>query len=127
MTFGERMKDILNQGVSVSKDIAAKAGEKAQDFGEKGFHASRDFLNKAGAKAQDFGEKSVLLVEIKQLEGRGQKLIAQLGAETYNALAEQGAPSVTPDTPAVKALLAELATIREAIDKREMELQLKQR
>jgi hypothetical protein len=53
MAFGERMRDILGQGISVSKEIAIKAGERAQDIGGKGFQASKELLNKAGAKAQD--------------------------------------------------------------------------
>jgi capsule polysaccharide export protein KpsE/RkpR len=125
MTFGERMKELLDQGVSVSKDIASKAGEKAQDWGEKGYHASKEFLSKAGSKAQDLGERGVLLMEIRQLESRAQKLIAKLGAETYKIFTDQAAPSVSADTPEIKALLAELASVRAAVEKREAELQLR--
>jgi hypothetical protein len=123
MTFGERMKELLGQGLSASKEIAVKAGEKAQDLGGKGLDASRDFLSKAGAKAQDLGERGVLLLEIKQLEGQAQKRIAQLGAEVYSAFAEQGAETVSADATAIKAILAEIASIKEAIEKRETELQ----
>jgi capsule polysaccharide export protein KpsE/RkpR len=122
MTFGERMKEILEQGVEVSKEIMVKAGEKAQTWGETGFQASRDLVNKASAKAQNLGERGVLLLEIKQLEGQAQKLIARLGAEVYNAFGERGAQSVTADTPGVKTILAEIASLRESIEKREAEL-----
>ncbi|GHV81830.1 hypothetical protein AGMMS49991_03880 [Spirochaetia bacterium] len=125
MTFGERMKELLDQGVSVSKDIASKAGEKAQDWGEKGYHVSKEFLSKAGSKAQDLGERGVLMMEIKRLEGRGQRLIAQLGAETYKIFTDQAAGVVSADTPVIKALLSELASVREAVEKRESELQLR--
>jgi hypothetical protein len=100
----------------------SKAGEKAQDWGEKGFHASQDLVNKAGAKAQNLGEQGVLMLEIKQLEGQAQKLIGRLGSEAYSAFAERGAKSVTVDTPAVKTILAELAAVRESIEKREADL-----
>jgi predicted Fe-Mo cluster-binding NifX family protein len=122
MTFGERMKDILEQGVEVSREIMSKAGEKAQDWGEKGFQASKDLVNKAGAKAQNLGERGVLMLEVKQLEGQAQKLIARLGSEAYNAFAERGAKTISVDTPAVKTLLAELASIRDSIEKREAEI-----
>ncbi|GHV89417.1 hypothetical protein AGMMS50267_17770 [Spirochaetia bacterium] len=125
MTFGERMKELLDQGVLVSKDIASKAGEKAQDWGEKGYHASREFLSKAGTKAQDLGERGVLLMEIKQLESRGQKLIAQLGAEAYKIFTDEAAPAVSADTPVIKALLSELASVREAVETRESDLKLR--
>jgi hypothetical protein len=116
------MKDLLEQGVAVSKDIAAKAGEKAQDWGEKGYKASKEFVKKAGAKAQDLGERGVLTVEIKQLEGQAKRLIGRLGNETYRAFAEKDAKSVTVNTPAIKAILAEIAVVKESIEKKEADL-----
>lgn len=126
MTFGERMKEALDQGLAVSKDIAAKAGEKAQEWGEKGYKASKDFINKAGAKAQDMGERGVLMLEIKQLEGRAQKLLARLGAEVYSRLAEQGDTAVSAGDEAVKSLLADIVSVKESIEKREADLQSRQ-
>ncbi|GHV75158.1 hypothetical protein AGMMS49940_24600 [Spirochaetia bacterium] len=79
MTFGERMKELLEQGAVVSREFAVKAGEKAQDWGSRGLSASREFAAKAGAKAQELGEIGVLKLEIKQFEGQAQKLIARLG------------------------------------------------
>jgi capsule polysaccharide export protein KpsE/RkpR len=117
------MRDLLEQGAQVSKELVSKAGEKAQDWGEKGLRASKELVSKAGAKAQDLGERGVLSLEIRQLETQAQKLIGQLGTEVYNAFVERGAKSVTVDTPAVKAILGELASIRDAIEKREAELQ----
>jgi predicted Fe-Mo cluster-binding NifX family protein len=112
MSFGDRLKE-----------LASKAGGKAQDLGEKGYHASRDLLNKAGAKAQNLGEKGVLMLEIKQLEGQAQKLTGRLGAEAYNAFVERGVKTLSADTAAVKEILAELGSLREAIEKREAELE----
>jgi hypothetical protein len=111
MMFSERMKDLIS-----------RAGEKAQDLGGKGYQASKDFVSKAGAKAQDLGEQGVLMLEIKQLEGQAQKLVGRLGAEAYNAFAERGAKTISIDTPVIKTLLAELASIRESIEKRETDL-----
>jgi hypothetical protein len=116
------MKEILEQGAAVSKDLVSKAGGKAQDWGEKGVQASREFINKAGAKAQDLGERGVLILEIRQLEGRAQKLISRLGSETYTLLVEKGVSRVGADEPAINAILSELAGIRESIEKREADL-----
>ncbi|MDR1949813.1 MAG: hypothetical protein LBQ38_10515 [Spirochaetaceae bacterium] len=100
MTFGERLKELFEQGAQASKEL----------------------MNKAGAKAQDLGERGVLLLEIKQFEGQAQKLIGRLGSEVYRAFVEREVKTVSIDTPAVKAILAELALIREAIEKRELDL-----
>jgi capsule polysaccharide export protein KpsE/RkpR len=122
MKFSERMKDILEQGAVVSREFAAKAGEKAQEWGEKGVKATKEFAGKAGAKAQDLGERGVLMLEVKQLEGQASKLVGRLGTEAYRAFVEKGVKSISVDTPAVKTILAELASVRELIEKREKEL-----
>jgi DnaJ-class molecular chaperone len=103
MTFGERMKDLLNQGVTASKDFAVKAGTKAQELGEIG----------------------VLMLEIKQLEGQAQKLIARLGAEVYESFAERGQDIVSKSDAPVSAMLAGIARIKETIEGKEAELKIK--
>jgi hypothetical protein len=113
------MRELLDQGALVSKELLSKAGEKAQDLGEK----SKKLVNKAGAKAQNLGEQGVLLLEIKQLEGQAQKLVGRLGTEAYRAFIEKGARSISVDTPAVKTILAELVSVREVLEKKEAELQ----
>jgi hypothetical protein len=105
MTFSDRMKDLLDQGAQ----------------------ASRDFLNKAGARAQDLGERGVLTLEIKQMEGQGRKLLERLGNQVYRILAEEGSESVAALDPAIKDILSELAVLREAIEKREAELESRRR
>jgi hypothetical protein len=122
MAFSDRLKELMDQGTQVSKELLSKAGEKAQDWSEKGYAASKKLVNKAGAKAQNLGEQGVLLLEIKQLEGQARKLVGRLGAETYHAFVEKGAKSVTVDTPVVKTILAELAGVQEVLEKKEAEL-----
>jgi hypothetical protein len=119
MAFSDRMRELLDQGAQVSKELLTKAGETAQDLGEK----SRKLVNKAGAKAQDLGERGVLMLDIKQLEGQAKKLIGRLGTEAYHAFVEKGSKSISVDTPAVKGILAELASVRETLEKKEAELQ----
>ena len=101
-TKSERVKEILDQGVSATKVIAAKTSAKAKELGELG----------------------VLTLEIKQLQGQVNKLIGKLGTTAYSAFTEKGAKSITVDTPAVKALLAEIASVKEAIAAREEKVQV---
>ena len=101
MTFIERMKELLDQGVAVSKDFAVKAGAKAQDLGERG----------------------VLMLEIRQLEGQAQKLIGRLGTEAYQTFTERGEQTLSAESAPVKTLLSEIATVREAIEKKDADLQ----
>ena len=100
MTFIERMKELLDQGVAVSKEFAVKAGAKAQDLGGRG----------------------VLMIEIRQLEGQAQKLIGRLGTETYQAFTERGEQSISIESTPVKSILAEISIIRESIEKKEDEI-----
>ena len=100
MAFTDRMRELLDQGVAVSKDFAAKAGAKAQDLGERG----------------------VMMFEIRQLEGQAQKLIGRLGAEAYQAFTERGEQTLSADSAPVKTILDEIATARDAIEHKEAEL-----
>jgi hypothetical protein len=118
MAFNNRMRELLDQGTQVSKELLNKAGEKAQGLGEK----SKKLVNKAGVKAQNLGEQGVLLLEIKQLKGQAQKLVERLGTEACRAFVEKGAKTISVDTPAVKAILTEMASVREVLEKKEAEL-----
>ena len=100
MAFIDRMREMVDQGMSVSKDFAVKAGAKAQDLGKKG----------------------VLMIEIKQLESQAQKLIGRLGAEAYNAFVERGEETLSKASTPVETMLSEIARVRESIEKKEMEL-----
>ena len=100
MTFVERMKELLDQGVQVSKEFAVKAGAKAQDLGERG----------------------VMMFEIRQLESQAQKLIGRLGTETYQTFTERGEATLSAESAPIKAILSEIAAARESIEKKEEEL-----
>lgn len=100
MTFSERMRELVDQGVSVSKEFAVKAGAKAQDLGERG----------------------LLMLEIKQLESQAQKLIGRLGAEAYQTFTERGEDTLSSDSVPVKSILADIATAKDSIEKKEAEL-----
>jgi hypothetical protein len=125
MTFSERMKELLDQGVATSKEFAARAGEKAQNWGEKGYLVSKDLATKAGAKAQEFGERGVLTLEIKQLESQAEKLVARLGTEVYRAFVEERRETLSVGDAPFAGTLTEIAEIRKNIEEKETELQSK--
>ncbi|MDR1930962.1 MAG: hypothetical protein LBQ44_10100 [Treponema sp.] len=120
MSFSDTLKDILDQGLQVSREAAERAGKKTKELGQKTLEASANFAVKAGAKVQEMGEKGVLMVEIKQLEGQVKKLIARLGAEVYKTF-EGGAP-LDFEEPEMRKLLDEISSLRDAINLREEEL-----
>ena len=103
MKFSERMKELWDQGLAVSKDFAVKTGEKAQELGERG----------------------VLILEIKQLETQAQKLINRLGNEAYKAFAEQGQETLSAENAPIKGILEEIALVKDSIEKKETEMQNK--
>jgi len=100
MTFSERMMEMLDQGIAATKDFALKAGAKAQDLGERG----------------------VLMVDVKQMEMKAQKLLTRLGNETYVAFAERNQESIDREAPEIAVIMGELARLRDEIDKKEAEL-----
>jgi len=100
MTFGERMKELMEQGLAASKELAIKAGAKAQDLGERG----------------------ILMLEIKQLEGQAQKLITRMGNDAYIAFTEKNQSTIDREQAEFKNTLQEIAMIKEAIEKKETEL-----
>jgi len=104
MTFSERMRDLLDQGVAASKDFAVKAGAKAQDLGERG----------------------VLMLEIKHLENQAQKLVGRLGAEAYQTFTERGEEILSRESTPVKTLLSDIAGLKDSIERKEAELKLRQ-
>jgi hypothetical protein len=100
MTFSERMKDLLEQGWSASKEFAIKAGAKAQDLGERG----------------------LLMWDIKQLENQAQKLLSRMGNEAYIAFTDRNQTTIDREAVEFRTILDELANIKVQIEKKEYEL-----
>ena len=103
MTFSERMREVLEQGVAASKEFAMKAGAKAQDLGERG----------------------ILMLEIKQLESQAQRLIGRLGNEAYRGFVDEDKAAVSRDAPEISGILSEISRVRDTIEKKESELKLR--
>ncbi len=97
MTFSERMKGFIDQGIKTSKELAGKAGDKAQEWGEKG----------------------VLKLEVIQLRSQSEKLTARLGAEVYEVLVEKGQKTVGKDSPAVRETIDRIQELQRLIDAKE--------
>ncbi|MDR2470883.1 MAG: hypothetical protein LBD09_02080 [Treponema sp.] len=120
MGFSDTLRELLDQGLAVSRDLAARAGEKAQDLSVRGLEAAGEFAVKAGAKVQELGEKGVLALEIKQLESQAKKLLGLLGAEAYS-LYERGG-SWNQDEPGLRNIFDEIAAVRNVLEQKEADL-----
>ncbi|MDR2490077.1 MAG: hypothetical protein LBD20_01590 [Spirochaetaceae bacterium] len=94
------MKDMLNDGLEISKDLASKAGTKAQELGEKG----------------------VITLEIKKLELHGERLLKALGIETYRLFSEDGQTAVSRAEPEIERLLREIEDIKGRIEEKQAAL-----
>jgi len=97
MTFSEKMREMLNKGMTASQEI----------------------FSKAAAQAKTWGEMGALKVEILQLRSQAEKLTAQLGAETYAALAERKEASVSVDDPAIRELLVRITELDKLVAEKE--------
>ena len=100
MSLNEKIKNILDQGITASKEFAVKAESKTRELGEQG----------------------VILIDIKQLENRQRKLKNLLGEETYRTLVERKEDCVDRYSPSVTAILDELDDVKEAIERKKAEL-----
>jgi hypothetical protein len=89
---------------------------------DQGWAASKDFAVKAGAKAQDLGERGLLMLEIKQLESQAQKILTRMGNEAYIAFVERDQAAIEREAPEFKSILEQLAGVKDAIEKKEIEL-----
>lgn len=97
-------------------------GDKMKDYFEKSMKTSRELMSKAGAKVQDLGEKGVLKLEIAQLQGQAQKLLANLGTEVYTAFTERGSDILSAQDTEIASLVNQITEIKKQIEKRENEL-----
>lgn len=97
MTFSERMQDLIDKGITASREIAGKAGEQAQAWGEMG----------------------VLKIEIIQLRSEAEKHTAKLGALVYARFVEESAAELAVADPGVKALLQQIRRTETAILEKE--------
>jgi hypothetical protein len=103
MAFSDKLQEMLNQGMELSKD----------------------FLDKAGAKAKELGELGVMKWEIIQLRGQMKKVAAQLGAAVYSTLMEEGQKSLSADSPAIQDSLVKLDQLMKDVNEREAEYRKK--
>jgi vacuolar-type H+-ATPase subunit I/STV1 len=93
-----------------------------KDLLDQGVVATKEFAVKAGAKAQDLGERGVLMVEIKQLEGKAQKLLSRMGNEVYRIFEEKNEDSISRNQAEIKTIMEELTALRDSIEKKEADL-----
>ncbi len=98
-------------------------GDKLKDYIDQGISASKGFVNKAGAKAQDLGEKGVLKIELMQFQSQEQKLFTKLGEEVFESFTVREQKTLSRESPAIRDLIKELEDLKDAIRRREEEMQ----
>ncbi len=96
MNFLDRMEKTLNEGLDGTYDLYLKARDKASEWGEKG----------------------MTKMEIRQLEGRAEKLMTKLGREVYEHLVAEDQKTVSKGTEGVRDILQELQRIQELVEAR---------
>ncbi len=99
MSFKDRMEKIINQSLSVSRDV----------------------FDKAKTKAKDLGDKGLLKYEIMQLEREEEKKFSALGTKVYDLLVRNNKNTISKNTPEIKELLAELKDLEDRIEKKEFQ------
>ena len=97
MSFVERMKEIIGQGVETTKVVLSSAAEKAKELGEIG----------------------VLKYEINQLENQVEKRFALLGSNVYATLVEKNQNTVSKNNSEIKELIIDIEEMKENIEKKE--------
>lgn len=101
MDFKKRMEEIIDKGVSGTKDLWDKAKEKAKDLSQKG----------------------ILTFEVSQLEHQTHRELARMGALVYEALVSRKEPAVQADNPEMKKILETVQGLKARIEAKEEELQ----
>ncbi|RKX81872.1 MAG: hypothetical protein DRP57_11155 [Spirochaetes bacterium] len=100
MSFKDRMDKIINQGLSVSKEV----------------------LDKAKTKSKNLADKGVLKYEIMQLEKAEGKKFLELGGKVYELLVRSNRNTISKSTPEIKELLMELKDLESRAEEKETEL-----
>ncbi len=93
--------------------------DKIKEFVDQGLHSSKELFKHAGDKAQQWGELGVLKMEIIQLRSQAEKLTTRLGAEVYETLVEKGQKSVGRDSPAIRETVDKISELEKLIDTKE--------
>ncbi len=97
MAFSDKMREMMNKGMAVSRDLTSKAVSQAQTWGEMG----------------------VLKLELAQLRSQAEQLMAKLGVEAFAALSERGETSLSLDSPNIGGLVSKIEDIRRRIEERQ--------
>lgn len=98
MDFNQRLQDLFDKGISLSKDVLSKAKDKAQELGEKG----------------------LLKLEIKHLEDQASQLLGKLGVEAYNAFA--AGKKTLSRSATIESLVQEIEKTKRLIEEKEQRI-----
>jgi len=92
--------------------------DKLQDSLKDGLDTTHEIYLKAKNKAVELGEMGMTQWEIKQLEGRAEKMMTKLGSEVYRLFSEEDRKTISHGTEGVKEILAELDEINDILSQK---------
>jgi hypothetical protein len=93
-----------------------------EDLIEKGISGTKELLGKAKDKARDLGQKGILTLEIGQLERQAHSELSRLGTQVYDALVSKQQGSVGAEDPEVKKHLDAVQNLKTRIEEKEEDL-----
>ena len=96
--------------------------DKVKSFFDKGLEVSKDALTKAGSAVSDYSDKAVTKIGVKQLEGKIQKIYAELGSMVYEYNEANNSEKITCETEFVKKAIEDINKLKEEIKSKNDEL-----
>ena len=100
MDFKKRMDELIDKGITASRDLWGKAKETARDLSQKG----------------------ILTVEVNQLERQAQAELARLGTHVYDALVNRKQAALDTEDAELKKYVEKIQDLRSKIEQKEEEL-----
>jgi hypothetical protein len=96
--------------------------DKVKSFFDKSLEVSKDALSKAGSAVSDYSDKTMTKIGVKQLEGKIQKIYAELGSMVYDYIEANNTQNINGETEFVKKAIEDINKLKEEIKSKNEEL-----
>lgn len=111
-----------NTETSKKKPAFASFLEKLRSAIDSGVEVSKKGISSAGSAISDFGDKSVLRIELSQLNGRAEKIYAQLGKYAVETFLSQENSTLSAGDEKINSWLTDIKDLRAKIQEKEKAL-----
>lgn len=111
-----------NTETSKKKPAFTSFLEKLRSAIDSGVEVSKKGISSAGSAISDFGDKSVLRIELSQLNGRAEKIYAQLGKYAVETFLSQENSTLSAGDEKINSWLTEIKDLRAKIQEKEKAL-----